>query len=222
LLKAATRKYSRCSDKHCRHGQKYTSTSICTSHDILPPIEAGKPGQVNLEQLPSKIQQVCQCIGGNKKHHNTAGLYLKLVRVVVENMVRQRQSVNVDRFTWEGDAGGYRDVGTHTDVVPLSTCWPLVEQVFRFLADQVCPYLGCSTAISDNQKTVKDVAYALEDVFSGSLIATAFPSLAKESGFCTALTGNAIDLLHTALYCLAWSSYRRTGNYSRSAQKLGV
>lgn len=36
-----------------------------------------------------------------------------------------------------GDVGGYWDVGLHTGVLPLSTCWPLVEQVFRHQAAQV-------------------------------------------------------------------------------------
>lgn len=39
---------------------------------------------------------------------------------------------------WDGDVGGLRDVGKHMHVEPLPTCWPLVEQVFHYLAEQVC------------------------------------------------------------------------------------
>ena len=33
--------------------------------------------------------------------------------------------------------GGFRDVGKHTTAEALPTCWPLVEQVFHFIARQV-------------------------------------------------------------------------------------
>ena len=34
-------------------------------------------------------------------------------------------------------SGGFRDVGKHTTAEALPTCWPLVEQVFHFIARRV-------------------------------------------------------------------------------------
>jgi hypothetical protein len=124
----------------CRHGQQYTFTSECKSYTIQTVIAAGKPGQISLQQLPEKVKSVKKRID-TKKHHKTVGFYSKLVRTAVDCMLQGEQEDCNERIAWEGDVGGYRDVGLHTGVVPLSTCWPLVEQVFRYLATQVCCYL---------------------------------------------------------------------------------
>jgi hypothetical protein len=112
---------------------------------VQPPIAAGKPGEISLQELCKKIKFV-QGHLKPKKHHNTAGYFAMLVRIAINRMFEddegneyeQEEDGCNDPLAWEGDLGGYRDVGRHTNVVPLSTCWPLVEQVFHYLADQVC------------------------------------------------------------------------------------
>ena len=72
------------------------------------------------------------------KQHKTVGFYTKLVRNAVQSILVGGGSGTAGVAPdLGGDVGGYRDVGIHTSVTPLSTCWPLVEQVFRYMAEQV-------------------------------------------------------------------------------------
>ena len=115
---------------------------------MQPPIPAGRPGQVSLRDVSFKLPSaLMHCNKTTKKHHHTAGFYTKLVRTAV-NSLPGDHCASGHKAESEEDVGGYRDVGRHTGVIPLSTCWPLVEQVFRHLADQVCSLLRCLSASS--------------------------------------------------------------------------
>lgn len=135
-VKDERRTCSKSSQKlHCRQGSKYTFTSTCNNHQLQPSIPAGKPGQVNLQEVDEQASALAVLPRG--KRHNTVGFYSKLVRIAVEGILEGRVDSSCDTLDSGGDVGGHRDVGKHTGVLPLSTCWPLVEQVFRYLAEQV-------------------------------------------------------------------------------------
>jgi hypothetical protein len=69
-----------------------------------------------------------------------------LVQIAVQEILQNAEKAQcewreddfIKRFEWDEDVGGYHDVGQHTNVVQQATCWPLVEQAFHCLADQVC------------------------------------------------------------------------------------
>jgi hypothetical protein len=106
---------------------------------VQPRIAAAKPGQISLVELCREIESVRQRLDPRKQQHSTAGFFGMLVSIAVRNLLQEgEQEQDSDEILkWEGDVGGYRDVGLHHNLVPLSTCWPLVEQVFHYLADQV-------------------------------------------------------------------------------------
>jgi hypothetical protein len=76
-----------------------------------------------------------------KKHHHTAGFFSFLVGKSVKILEVEsagRKLKDEDKIPLDRDVGGFRGVGQHTKVTPLATCWPLVEQVFYYFAEQVC------------------------------------------------------------------------------------
>ena len=123
----------------------YTRTAMCTTYDtdIIP---AGRAGEFTLQTILQRIPEVCEHMKLQKRH-KTAGFYGMLVR----NSVKLHQHVSSGKkgdlkLEMDCDMGGFRDVGRHTETAPLSTCWPLVEQVFHCLGEQVrdfpaCPFL---------------------------------------------------------------------------------
>jgi hypothetical protein len=135
---------------HCRHNEVYTFTSTCKTHHVQPPVAAGKPGEISLQDLPANIEFVRRRMKP-KKHSKTVGFYTMVVKLAVEKMLQKQEveeeeeaaeeveeEVCVESLDYEGDPGGYQHVGQLNHGMPLSTCWPLVEQVFKYLADQVC------------------------------------------------------------------------------------
>lgn len=91
---------------------------------------------------------VLECSGNRKRHKKaqTAGFYYDLVVRVVHSYQKQKAGwaqvastpLALARLEYNPKAsGGFRDVGGHTTAERLPTCWPLVEHVFHFLAQQV-------------------------------------------------------------------------------------
>lgn len=130
----------------------YTNTAVCKNHHIKV-IQAGSPGLVTLKQLSSKLSFIINRID-TKKRQQTAAFYTRCVELAVKMLLVGDEASKVQstdgKITWEGDVGGCRDVGKHDGVMPLSTCWPLVEQVFHYVADEVCSpilrYMNCFPA----------------------------------------------------------------------------
>lgn len=122
----------------CRSGRTFTRTAMCNTHQVEV-IPAGQQGQISLQQISNKMFSILKNID-TEKRHSTVGFYSNLVRTAVKVLGEEasgRVQKKVDKIAWAGDVGGFRDVGGHQGVKPLATCWPLVEQVFYYLAEQV-------------------------------------------------------------------------------------
>ena len=123
---------------------------MCKHHKVKV-IRAGATcgvHHITLRQLSTKLDSTHLQIDTRKRHF-TAGFYAKLieraVRLMLGDEASKLQSAE-GKVAWEGDVGGFRDVGKHDGVAPLSTCWPLVEQVFSYVAEEVWHNIFCCIA----------------------------------------------------------------------------
>eukprot|EP00892_Ulva_mutabilis_P000059 jgi/Ulvmu1/10053/UM059_0103.1 len=122
---------------------KCTASAQCNSADPLV-VAVTEPKKVNLKKINSQVHQaVADCSAVRKRHKkaHTAGFFHYLCTKVTQQQISPAaHTERLQLFNMWHDAkaaGGFRDVGMHTTSEKLPTCWPLVEQVFHFVADQV-------------------------------------------------------------------------------------
>lgn len=104
-----------------------TTSSLCT--DAQERFIIGcEPGKVDIAAINEQVHQAMHTL--NKKSYS-AGFYVYIV-----TQAAQDGFIGTVKYN-QKESGGFRDVGNHTTAECLPTCWPLVQQVFHFLA-QVC------------------------------------------------------------------------------------
>lgn len=114
---------------HCREASKgvCTASSVCKDAQTKV-ISVCNPGEVDIIAVNDQIHKGMYT---QAKKSCSAGFYVYLATRAALCQASPQHDYD------KKQSGGFRDVGNHTTSERLPTCWPLVEQVFHFLA-QVC------------------------------------------------------------------------------------
>lgn len=121
------------------------ATCTCSAaHPICTRLPANRSSLSRLASFVRKILQ--QSRVSTKKPPHNAGFLVEVASQAADALASQSHALSeVDaRSMYEAaasqatSAGVFRDVGRQAGTDRLPTCWPLVQEAFRFVSQQVC------------------------------------------------------------------------------------
>lgn len=132
------------------------STAVCKGSAVHIINTSLEPNQSNVSRLGSFVRKILEhSHTSTKKAPNTAGFLAAVVAQAAGILDSQPLAhgnadteIMYERAISNSTAAGvFRDVGRRAGSQRLPTCWPLVQEAFRFVASQVGLPLICSAAI---------------------------------------------------------------------------